>query len=183
MRGVVRCLLVALMWIPGVCFGQTSGESQPDAASRAAGVLSPQAQFRRSSLLDPSKFSMTQSYTMAMSAGALGSGATGLYMNTLSYRLSPNMWMRLHLGVQHGWTPVRGDNGQAGQARLIPGFDWTYRPAQNMRFEVSYRTYTPHMNSHYGSRRSLFGNGFSGQDASRRLWLDPFDSADRDEER
>jgi len=91
--------------------------------------------------LDPAKVSMSHRYSMGFGSGRNGSSAISLYTNTLAYQISPDMLFRVNLGVQsvlmHTGNPsiVR-----EGQTRVIPGFDFIYRPRDNMLLHISYGT-------------------------------------------
>ena len=91
--------------------------------------------------LDPAKVSMSHRYSMGFGSGRNGSLATSSYTNTLAYQISPDMLFRVNLGVQsvlmHTGNPsiVRD-----GQPRVIPGFDFIYRPRDNMLLQISYGT-------------------------------------------
>jgi hypothetical protein len=112
-----------------------------------AGERSLQSSFLKSgkktkfSLLDPAKMSMSHQYSMLFASGNGGPGATGVYQNTIAYEFSPAMLLRVNLGVVHQLTSSSSSQtGQAGNraSRIVPGFDFTYRPTENMILQVSY---------------------------------------------
>ena len=60
------------------------------------------------SLFNPEKFQMTQSYSMSFASGDLG-GMSGLYRNTINYKLSDSVKMRFQFGFFHN--PMASGSG------------------------------------------------------------------------
>ena len=118
-----------------------------------------------SRLLDPAKMSMSHNYSMAFGPSRNGGSAMSLYTNTLAYQISPDMSFRINLGVQsvlmHTGNPSIGGNGQT---RVIPGFDFTYRPRDNMFIHISYGTQST----------SAYGSSYQ---TSHPRWAEPSSSA------
>lgn len=57
--------------------------------------------FSTNSFLDLSKFEMKQSYSAQYTSGSMGSYSTGVYLNQLSYALSPRLSSRLDLAMRN----------------------------------------------------------------------------------
>lgn len=147
-------LIVAVMiLIPAAGYGQMTDVTQTGVGKAPVSSLLERSKFKKSSLLDPSKVSMSQQYSMLFTSGQGGSGATGLYMNTISYQFSPLMRLRVHIGLEHvlmssASSYPRAD--QNGRSRVIPSFDFTYRPTDNTLLYVSYGTMrSRYLGNHY----------------------------------
>jgi len=54
-----------------------------------------------SGLLDPSKFHMSQSYSLSFFSYGKAMLNQGLYLNTMSYRFSDPLWMQVQIGYLH----------------------------------------------------------------------------------
>ncbi len=52
-------------------------------------------------LLDPSKFHMSQSYSLSFFSYGKAMLNQGLYLNTISYRFSNPLWMQVQIGYLH----------------------------------------------------------------------------------
>ena len=52
-------------------------------------------------LLNPNRFSMSQSYSMAVGFGGNGNSSIGMYMNNMSYILSKDLILNARLGFMH----------------------------------------------------------------------------------
>jgi hypothetical protein len=139
--GLKRTVLTGLMifLIPLAVFGQETGAStfSPERllrSNRSTGLR----------LLDPSKISMSQDYMLAFRSGGSGTGGAGLIRNTLMYQLSSTARLQVHVGVEH---PLFRSSGSAHSrsgdgVRILPGFDFMYRPSDRMSIQMSLRTYS-----------------------------------------
>lgn len=166
---MTKCILTMVMVviIPFAAMAQTGSDTY------RAGERSLQSSFLKSgnkakfSLLDPAKMSMSHQYSMLFSSGSNGQGATGVYQNTIAYKFSPAMLLRVNLGVIHQLSAApTTPSGQAGNrtSRMVPGFDFTYRPTQNMILHVSYGM----------QQQRGYGNRFLATDPT---WFDGADTS------
>lgn len=178
----IAFLLVCVLVMPAVGFGQTPDRLAQETGGRVGTArlhLSDQTgSSGRFRLFDPARLSMSQQYTMRVAAGGAASRAQGLYVNSLHYQLSSNARMTVHLGYLHQLSSPGNGRGVAGQNRLLPGFELTYRPSKNVLIQVNYGT--------YGSqdRYGLFGPYDNRWDLrSRASSSSLFDSWFRDEDR
>ena len=131
-----------LMAIILVCLPATLlAQSGPvDARSTFSSSLLRTGKQSKFSLLDPAKVSMSHQYSMLFGAGNLGSRAAGIYQNTISYKFSPSMLLNVNVDVVHQ-LKSSGSNSisqRSQNSRVVPGFDFTYKPTRNMIFHVSY---------------------------------------------
>jgi hypothetical protein len=88
------------------------------------------------SLDQPARFSMAQSYSLTAMSGAHGSASSGLYLNTLSYHLTPLVSAFVDVGFHtpiHSSLPGFEQNGGAGSL-VLPRMGLEYRPSDRLTF-------------------------------------------------
>ncbi len=93
-------------------------------------------------LLDPSRLTISQSYSMSFCSGLGPDSWNGLYLSTLQYRFAVPVTLSLDLGFAHqpgalfAVGPVNADakNG----AFVIPRMELTYRPFRNTLLRFQY---------------------------------------------
>jgi len=101
-------------------------------------------------LLDPSRMTMSQSYSMAYASSGGNGFMQGLYLNNIRYRLSNPVMLDLQLGYLH--TPYNsyggGFNGEMN-GEFVGGATLTYKPSNNVAFSVGFSR-APMYSSPYG---------------------------------
>ncbi|MFQ6092817.1 MAG: hypothetical protein ACE5OR_09070 [bacterium] len=111
--------------------GQTflSRSSMDRFGSRLSGGLS---------LLDPSRFSMSQSYSISFSSSGGKGTAVGLYMNTMKYQFSEPLSLTVHVGYLH--QPfTKGSFGRTmSKGAFLSGFELMYRPSKNFFLKIEH---------------------------------------------
>lgn len=96
------------------------------------------------SFLDRNRFSMQQSYSLSFMSGGAGSMSSGLYLNTLNYRLSNPLTFSVDLGF---YTPISStipgmrqntlmSQGGAGSSFVLPRMGLEYRPSENFSMNL-----------------------------------------------
>lgn len=95
------------------------------------------------SFLNPTRFSMRQSYSMNFASGSYGSSSAGLYLNTLSYKLADPLTLSADVGFH---TPVYSSGAFArgglsgksgfqdpsrGSSLVLPRVGLEYKPSDN----------------------------------------------------
>jgi hypothetical protein len=110
-------------------------------------LFAPQYQQNSSSImfLDPSRFSMQQSYSTAYTYSSGSSQSYGMYLNTLSYQVFKPLVFSLDLGI---YTPFYSSGiyqGKTGGAQLsqagkfiLPRAGLDYSPTKNTHFSIQY---------------------------------------------
>lgn len=93
------------------------------------------------SLFDPSKLSMHQSYSFGYYSGGGTSGSLGYYLNSIEYRFSNPLRIRIDLGYLHSPTSMfsRGSSG-TNSGVFVPGVSIDWRPARSFNFRFDYRS-------------------------------------------
>lgn len=128
-----------LLAICGSAFAGTSMDKANDVSSATSiGSSRYESKF---SLLDPSRFSMQQSYSIMYSSVG-GTGQTiGLYLNSMRYELSKS----LDLNVTLGWLHQPGlmfsnDRGTRDYGEILPNFQLKYEPSEKFRLMIGVET-------------------------------------------
>ena len=122
---------------------------------------------RSMSLLDPERFTMKQQTIMSYSSSnRMGSGLQGMYLNTMEYRFSMPLTMRLRVAYQNNMGSLIGNKSSYGgkpgmeTGKLyIPSFDMVYKPWKNTTISFHYRDYSETNPNYYpgNSYRSRYG--------------------------
>lgn len=97
------------------------------------------------SFLQPNRFSMRQSYSMSFSSSSAGSLSSGLYLNTLSYRLSNPLTLSADLGF---YTPISSTlpgmkqntlmSQGTGSSVILPRLGLEYQPSENFSVNLEF---------------------------------------------
>lgn len=137
-------LLIALCF-PAASFGQEAPSQMrfPRIFSPASLLSSTKTNTFR--LLDPSRFAMTHSYAMSFQSGGQGSSMLGRYTNTLKYQISKQAQLRVNVGLERlllNTSPAMKASG--GVTRVVPGFDFLYRPNARISIYVGYGVSQPY---------------------------------------
>lgn len=100
-------------------------------------------------LLNPSKFSMSHSYSVFYTSIGKQSFSQGLYLNTMNYRFSDPLMMQVRIGYVHqpfgGLGRTTGKNGALFVQRAM----LQYKPSENMSFTIDYQVLPSSMVSPY----------------------------------
>lgn len=92
------------------------------------------------SLLDPSRFHMTQSYSFMYSSSKYGSQSLGIYLNSIEYQVSDPLKIQLDIGYLHNpGSLVGNDNPYLGDGKILPGISITWKPSDEFFLQFNYR--------------------------------------------
>lgn len=95
-----------------------------------------------SSLLDPSRFSMHQSYSMSFISSGNSSDMTGLYLNRLQYDFKVPVTLQVDIGFFHKPMALAGNSetlpGQKNSLLTIPRVGLIYQPSKNFAMSFEY---------------------------------------------
>ena len=115
------------------------------------------------SFLNPSRFSMHQSYSLSFASGGAGSTSSGVYLNTLSYKLASPLTLSMDMGFYtpiHSSIPGMRQNALsspgAGTSMILPRMGLEYKPSDNFSLNLEI---------------------FNGQDAWKAYGGSPFSSS------
>jgi hypothetical protein len=121
----------------------------------------PTMETRFAGFIDPLRFDMSHSVGFGYASGSGQATSQGYYMNTLSYRFSAPVMLRLRTGVTNNPFAASGSMTQPGQSSLTSmfnsaeffgGADLIWKPRDNMRIQISVDRIPAGMygyNSHY----------------------------------
>lgn len=142
------CILISLLVYPLLLSGQSENDGQTflnrSATDRYGNPL-----LGGLSLLDPSKFSMSHSYSMSYSSSGGRGRMVGLYMNTMNYRFSEPLSVTVHLGYLHQPFGTSDSNAMMSNNAFLSGFEVTYRPKKNLFLKIEYGAVPLTANSYY----------------------------------
>ena len=95
---------------------------------------------RAGGLLDPSRLSMSHTYSMMFSSDGRSGELTGLYLNTLRYRFDAPLFVEVQMGYLHrGGVGLLSGGSEVGGGRLVvPGVQVQYRPSKWFTVTVQY---------------------------------------------
>ena len=142
-------ILILLIVIPTLAFGQFKDGSQPISFSSA---LKNSIFIGKSAMnligLDPSRLNMSQSYQMSyMSMGDQGT-TQGVYLNTLSYSFSSPLTLAFQWGIAHQPFPASGNAPFLQNGPFLSGAILRYEPFKNTVIHIEYSR-NPY-NNYYG---------------------------------
>ena len=148
----MRNLVLSCLLLGGLLTGLTAQPPLSTSAQEGPGRLNmgpPAGKLQLSSLLDPARFSMQHSYTVSFSSDGKNSFYNGLYLNTMQYRVTAPLTLRLKWGLYQ--VPQAGNATHYGINRnnlVVPGVELLYHPSENFLLKIQYSNfYLPAMGS------------------------------------
>ena len=134
-----RILLFAVLLLaPLSAFGQYKADRQSsifkpsDLVQRPAGIFE--------GLIDPSRFQMTQSYSISFLTFGSQAFNQGLYLNTLSYRISDPLLARVQIGYMHQPFGGRSLSGSSNGSLFVRSASLEYNPSDRTRIFFDYES-------------------------------------------
>jgi hypothetical protein len=119
-------------------FAQIPTSPNSQAGENLLGVESNATNF---SLLDPSRFRMSHSYSFSYFSGGGTSGSFGVYTNLLEYQVSKPLTLTLTLNYLHQPLSVFGEDRLRIKDEILPNFHLRYRPSDSFSFTVDVLTF------------------------------------------
>lgn len=120
-----------LLLLPSLAMGQEGVRSKGSLSTPSSNGV------KSVGWLDPEKFSMSQSYTLSFFSGGGQKSLSGLYLNTLKYRLSKPLSLKIHLGYLHSGSLSKLAGGSPRSPFLL-GTELRYRPHENFILNFEY---------------------------------------------
>jgi len=129
----LNLILAFLLLSFSTCFAQEKSLTQPvqNGSNRTL-------ELKGASLLDPSRLKMYQSYTFSYFSNSKQSGSFGLYTNTLEYRVSEPLLVRIGLGYLHQPLSVFRRGSQDLKGVILPNFQLFYQPNENFFLKIDF---------------------------------------------
>lgn len=88
----------------------------------------------------PARFSMHQSYSLTAVSDGRGSASSGLYLNTLSYQVTPLMSafvdVGFHTPIHSSFTTGLEQSGGGMGSLVLPRMGLEYRPSDRLTFNL-----------------------------------------------
>jgi len=106
------------------------------------------------SLLDPSKFSMSHSYSLAYGTYGKQAYNQGLYLNTMNYKFSDPLLMQVRIGFMHqplGSMSMSNANNMNSKVFLQRAM-LQYKPSDKMSITIDYQALPNSMYRPYSTR-------------------------------
>lgn len=145
-----KCIIlgVLLMVILVPCFVRAQSEAPK------SNVFLPSEMFQKSkgfldSLIDPSRFSMSQSYTMSFYSIGNQSFNQGLYLNTMNFQVSNPLMMQVRIGYLHQPLGGLGTNNGINGKLFLQRAMLQYKPTETMSFTIDYQVFPSSFMSPY----------------------------------
>ena len=153
----MRFLMVVIVFavLPHLLIGQENSNGQTFLARSSTDYLG-SGLSRGLSLLDPGRFSMSQSYTMSFTSSGGKGQMMGLYMNTMKYQFSDPLSVTVHVGYMHQPFASANTRQLKDVSGVLSGFELEYRPAKNLFLKIEYGA-TPSLSNPYYRNRYLYG--------------------------
>ncbi|MCJ7496623.1 MAG: hypothetical protein MUO78_00620 [candidate division Zixibacteria bacterium] len=98
----------------------------------------PSIKLKGTSLLDPSRLKMYQSYSFSYFSSGKQGGTFGLYTNTLEYKISEPLLVRVGLGCLHQPLSMFNRGSQDLKGVILPNFQLFYQPSKNFSLRINY---------------------------------------------
>jgi len=135
-KKIVLCILVLSIVMPGLVKAQTENTQ--------TNLFKPSETFERpkgflSYLIDPSKFSMSHSYSISYFSAGDQKFSQGLYLNTMNYRISDPLLMQVRVGYLHQPFGGPGLMKENGGKVFVQRAMLQYKPSDNMWFRIDYQ--------------------------------------------
>jgi len=119
-------------------FAQIPTSPQSQTGGNLLGVESNATNF---SLLDPSRFRMSHSYSFSYFSGGRTSGSFGVYTNLLECQVSKPLTLTLSLNYLHQPLSVFGEDRLRIKDAILPNFHLRYRPSDSFSFTIDVLTF------------------------------------------
>ena len=88
-------------------------------------------------LFSPQNFKMMHSYSMSVFSGGGATGSLGMYTNTMLFRLSSPLTLKVNTGIAH--QPFGGPEGVSSQgAKFMHGAELIYAPSEKFQMRIGY---------------------------------------------
>lgn len=144
MNRVLALVFVVTLLLPVTGFSQFKDQEagKINFASLLSGGLQPRGLIGMIGL-DPSRFHMSQSYTLSLMTIGGQSFSQGVYLNTMRYDFNVPVTVSLQWGVMHSPLSAAGVNSLYNNGVFLSGASVEYKPSENFEIGIQYSSY-PH---------------------------------------
>ncbi len=91
--------------------------------------------------IDPSRFHMSQSYSLALMSIGGRSYSQGVYLNSMQYQFSAPLTVNLEWGIMNSPLATMGVQSPFKNGFFLSGASLEYKPSSNFHIGVQYSTY------------------------------------------
>ncbi len=133
---MVRITALLILVSCSTSFAQLKSQTEKPPIDVLNGITSTPNLGLFGNLFSPDRFHMSHSYGVTFYSGGGQSGSIGLYTNTMDFRLSNPLFLRVNTGVLH--RPFGGPRNAPDNAQLVHGAELIYKPTKNFQLNVGY---------------------------------------------
>ena len=105
------------------------------------------------SLLDPSRFHLSQSYSLSYYSGGGTGQMIGMYLSQVDYEFAKPLHLSVALGFLHQPQTLVGISGQSLGNRILPSFRLSWDPSDKFHFIMGYETRSPYQMNYMSQYR------------------------------
>jgi hypothetical protein len=146
-----KMIFLTIVLLPALLFAQGSSDNQNS--------QNPYVSKSGSSLFNPSKLKIHQSYSFGYYSGGGTSGSVGYYLNSIEYAFSDPLKIRVDLGFLHSPTSILSGHSNSGV--FVPGFSLDWRPSRYFNFRLDYQHVPAYNNAGpFYFNPSYYGEGY-----------------------
>lgn len=140
---MIAVVVVCLLTCGGAYAAETLVKQDAVGSSKISGLDAARVKSPLS-LLDMSRFHMSQSYGLSyVNSGSRGQ-MIGMYLNQVDYDFSKSVHVTFGLGWVHQPQSMFGSANRSNTSQLLPSFQFTWQPSKKFRLSVGYeRRYWP----------------------------------------
>ena len=154
---IKKAWIINIVGLVGLCTSSLLAEVQTKGKNTlvkntsefsASSLIAPEYRGNSSiGLLNSDRFQMNQSYSLSFSANGHGSSSSGLYLNTISYKLANPLILELDWGFHTPFhSTMSGNLGRMYQLNqqnsagslILPRIGLEYRPTENSLISINY---------------------------------------------
>ena len=131
-------LIIAVLYfllLPSFVFGQQKKHEKVDMAKALTYPTKLQSMIGLIGL-DPTKFSMSHSYSLSFTSIGGHSFSQGLYLNTMKYQFSNPLTMYLQVGLLHQPFGTFGQTNLSKNELFLSGAGLEYKPSDNFKVQI-----------------------------------------------
>lgn len=133
-------IIVCVLFLSMILIGLASAQSQTPRSHvfKPSSLVNKPSGFL-DSLLDPSKFSMSHSYSLSFFNVGKQTFNQGLYLNTMNYKFSDPLRMQVRIGFLHQPLGDMGMSQTTGSRVFVQRALLQYKPSDKMSISIDYQ--------------------------------------------
>lgn len=152
---VLWSALFIMILIPALGFGQLKKDIEKINVSQSLGSLVQNDVFV--GFLDPSRFTMSHSFSMSYMSFGGGGAMINSYVNTLNYRFSDDLFLTTKLGIMNSPVNSLPGNNHLNDVEFFGGAEIKYLPSKDSVISLRFEKVPGY---YYGSYYNNYRNPF-----------------------